>query len=179
MCKQRRPATTQPCELQACPYWFAGDWSDVSQDLSPVAVPCLRSINGLSSRLYSQTLNIASPKRYKQLHRKALVSSFGLNVNPQQPVPAQSVVFPLFFSVNCLFISSVTNPPPPAGTGVDISPGPRFYFSFARTNITTFLGIISSTRESAGCIQLKSNTGRPRGPFVDAKTLQNKASEVS
>ena len=30
LCKQRRPATTQPCELPACPYWFAGDWSDVS-----------------------------------------------------------------------------------------------------------------------------------------------------
>ena len=85
LCKQRRPATTQPCELQACPYWFAGDWSDVSKELSLVAVPCLRSIgfNGRSLGLYLQTLNIASPKRYKQLHRKALLSSFDLNVELQ------------------------------------------------------------------------------------------------
>ena len=26
----KRPALTMSCDLKKCPYWFAGEWSDVS-----------------------------------------------------------------------------------------------------------------------------------------------------
>ena len=93
-------------------------------------MPFLRSIgfNGRSLGLYLQALHIASPKRDKQLHRKTLLSSFDLNALNCNSQYWRSLSFSLFFSVNYLFNSSVTHPPPPAGTGGRYIPRPAVLF---------------------------------------------------